>query len=77
MCRCKSFASLRATAFEHELPAFGAHPHTKTMCFGAATIIRLKGPLHALLLLENVFAENSKIIETTGQCQACAADCGN
>jgi hypothetical protein len=52
MCRCQSFASFRATAFEHELPAFGAHPYTKTVCFGATAIVRLKGPLHVSMLLE-------------------------
>jgi len=40
------------------------------MCFGATSIIRLKGPLHVSMLLESVGAENSKIIETTGRCQA-------
>jgi hypothetical protein len=29
------------------------------------------------MLLESVGAENSKIIETTGRCQGCVADCGN
>ena len=53
MCRCQSFATLCAAAFEHKLAAFGAHPYTKSMGFGAPAIVRLKGPLHVTMLLTN------------------------
>jgi hypothetical protein len=69
MCRCQSFAPLCATAFEHKLPTFGAHSHTEAVCFGTSAIVRLKGPLHVTMLLENVSAENSKTIEATLVCQ--------
>ena len=69
MCRCQSFATLCATAFEHKLPTFGAHSHTEAVCLGTSAIVRLKGPLHVTMLLENVSAENSKTIEATLVCQ--------
>jgi len=69
MCRCQSFAPFCATAFEHKLPTFGAHSHTEAVCLGTSAIVRLKGPLHVTMLLENVSAENSKTIETALVCQ--------
>lgn len=69
MRRCQSFAPLCASAFEHKLPTFGAHSYTKAVCLGTSAIVRLKGPLHVTMLLENVSAENSKTIETALVCQ--------
>jgi hypothetical protein len=46
MARRQPFAPFRATALEDEATALRAHAFTKSMCFGAATVIGLKSSLH-------------------------------
>ena len=69
MCGSEAFAPLGTAAFEHELPAFGAHSNAEAMSLGAPAVVGLKSPLHGLHLSISISAEKGKAIGSTGCCQ--------
>ena len=69
MRRGQALAALSAAAFEHKLTTLCAHAHAEAVSFGAAAIVRLKSPFHAIYLSINVSVEKIKAIGRRGRCQ--------
>ncbi len=51
-----------AAAFKYKPTGLRAHAHAEPVRFGAAAIVGLKSPLHAIYLLINVSTEKIKTI---------------
>lgn len=66
------FAPFRATALDNEAAALRAHTLTKSMCFGATAVVRLKSSLHCdapkvdLVLLFEKNETNNRILLCQG-----------